>query len=154
MSHVRVLIADDHAQMLSALVSAVDADARFEVVGTAGTGPETARLAAELAVDLVLLDVRMPGGGAPVVAAIADLPRPPTVVAISAETGAGTVASVVTAGATGYLAKGRLGDALPDLLARCAQGEVVLATTTAAAALRSSLRAGRLAAPVGAAVAP
>ncbi len=64
------------------------------------------------------------------------LPRPPVVVAISAETSIATVADLVAAGAVGYLAKGRLGDTLPELLSRCVAGEVVLAAPTAAAALR------------------
>ena len=136
MSQVRVLIADDHPQMLSALVSALEADGRFEVVATATTGREAIRLAGELGVDVALLDVRMPTGGASAVAEMAALTPPPVIVAISADTHASTVASIVGAGATGYLAKGRIGERLPEVIARCAQGEVVLATTSGAEALR------------------
>ena len=47
-----------------------------------------------------------------------------------------TVAAMVRAGAVGYLTKGRIGESLPDVLAQCAAGEVVLATGSGAAALR------------------
>ena len=143
MTSIRVLIADDHPEMLSALVTAVEADARFVVAATATSGEQATRLAAELPLDLALIDVRMPGGGPAAATAIAGLPGAPVVVAISAETGVTTVAAMVAAGAVGYLAKGRIGEALPELLARCAHGEVVLATPTGAAALRALLDARR-----------
>lgn len=136
MSQVRVLVADDHPQMLAALVSALEADGRFVVVATATNGAEAVRLAGELSVDVALLDVRMPGGGAAAVSEMAALTPPPVIVAISADTHASTVASIVGAGATGYLAKGRIGERLPEVISRCAQGEVVLATTSGAEALR------------------
>jgi DNA-binding NarL/FixJ family response regulator len=125
--------------MLSALVSALEADGRFVVVATATSGPEAVRLADELSVDVALLDVRMPAGGAPAVSEMAALTPPPVIVAISADTHASTVASIVRSGATGYLAKGRIGERLPEVIARCAQGEVILATTSGAEALRSLL---------------
>ncbi|GAA1255878.1 response regulator [Oryzihumus leptocrescens] len=143
MTTIRVLIADDHPEMLSALVTAVEADARFVVAATATSGEQAARLAAELPLDLALIDVRMPGGGPAAATAIASLPGAPVVVAISAETGVSTVAAMVEAGAVGYLAKGRIGEALPELLARCVHGEVVLATPTGAGALRAVLGARR-----------
>lgn len=139
MPHVRVLIADDHPQVLSALVTTIETDARFSVVGTARNGHQAARLAAELAPDVALLDVRMPGGGPPAVAAIASLLNAPRVVAISADTNVSTVADIVRAGAIGYLTKGHIGELLPEVLARCAQGEVILATPTGAEALRTLL---------------
>ncbi|HEV7196092.1 MAG TPA: response regulator transcription factor [Pedococcus sp.] len=136
MSQVRVLIADDHPQMLSALVSALETDGRFVVVATATTGREAVRLAGELSIDVALLDVRMPAGGPSAVAEMARLTPPPVIVAISADTHASTVAAIVSAGATGYLAKGRIGERLPEVVARCAQGEVILATTSGAEAMR------------------
>lgn len=142
MRPVRVLIADDHDEMLSAMVGALSDDPRFTVTATAGTGEEAVNTAATSAIDAVLLDVNMPGGGAATASALAALPTPPVIVAISAHLGAASVEEMVRAGAVGYLAKGRVGDALPDLLARCAEGEVVLATPAAAVALRALVSRG------------
>lgn len=139
MTRVRVLIADDHPDMLSALVSAVTADLRFEVVATATSGQSAVDIATTERIDVALIDVRMPGGGPRLATALAGLPHPPVIVAISAETSRASVAAMVSAGAVGYLAKGRIGHLLPELLARCAAGEVVLATPTAATALRTLL---------------
>lgn len=141
MRRIRVLIADDHSEMLSALASVLEDDRRFTVVGTATTGADALRLAAETPVDLALLDVHMPDGGPATAEAMTALPRPPAVVAISAQAGAGVVEEMLRAGAVGYLTKGRVGDSLPDLLVRCVEGEVVLATPAGAGALRAVLRA-------------
>ena len=135
-SPVRVLIADDHPQMLAAMVHVVESDSRLLLVGTATNGHDALRLAGEVEVDVALLDVRMPGGGPAAVAAFRALPSAPVVVAVSAETSLSTVAAIVRAGAVGYLAKGRIGESLPEVLAQCAAGEVVLATGSGAGALR------------------
>ncbi len=146
---LRVLIADDDANIRSALSEVLDDDPRFCVVGIAENGPEASHLAVTLRPDVVLLDVRMPGGGAPAARALLSRPvepehadrcpslraTPPVVVAVSAHTGASVVVAMLRAGASGYLAKGRLGS-LPDLVARCAEGEVVIAVPSAAEALR------------------
>jgi DNA-binding NarL/FixJ family response regulator len=137
---IRVLVADDHEQMLAAIVSVLEDDPRFEVVATATTAAEAQRLASELPVHVALLDVNMPGSGVAAAELIASLPQAPAVVAISAHSGAGVVEEMLRAGAVGYITKGRVGDSLPDLLARCVHGEVVLATPAAAGALRGLMR--------------
>lgn len=58
---IRILIADDHVLVRSGLRALLRADPELEVVGEAGDGAATLRLAAELSPDLVLLDVSMPG---------------------------------------------------------------------------------------------
>lgn len=142
---IRVVIADDDAAVRSALADVLDADPRFLVVGTAASGDELELLAARTGPEMVLVDVRMPGGGAEAARALrAQAPLQgrsgaPAVVAVSAHTGAATVLAMLQAGAVGYLAKGRLAD-LPDLLARCAAGEVVLAVPSAADALDRLVR--------------
>lgn len=144
----RVVVADDDVSVRSALRDVLDADHRFHVVGLAASGGELALVAAETRPDVVLMDVRMPDGG--VAAARAVLRRlhaddgnrrgspPPTVIAVSAHIGVALVVAMMRAGATGFLAKGRLGE-LPDLVARCAAGEVVLAVPSGAEALRQLL---------------
>lgn len=58
---IRILIADDHPVLRSGLRVLLAADPELEVVGEAGTGEETLRLAEELRPDVVLLDIGMPG---------------------------------------------------------------------------------------------
>lgn len=140
MRRVRILIADDHAEMVAALVSVLEDDPRLEVAGTVATGTDALAFAGDHQVDLVLLDVHMPGGGVEAVEALARLRPPPVLVAISAQSGPAVVEAMVRAGVTGYITKGRVGETLPDLLVRCAEGEVVLASPVAASALRAMVQ--------------
>lgn len=128
---IRVLLADDDARFRAALRERLEEDARFEVVGESATGHGLTALVSQLGADVVILDVRMPGGGAEAAAALRDPTAPgrPVVVGLSSQSGASTVAAMVAAGATGFLTKGRASDRLPDLIARCAAGEVVLPST-------------------------
>ena len=58
---VRVLIVDDQEPFRAAARMVVDITDGFEVVGEAETGEDSVRMAAELAPDLVLMDVNLPG---------------------------------------------------------------------------------------------
>ncbi|PZF80709.1 response regulator [Jiangella anatolica] len=59
---VRVLIADDQPLLRHSLALLIDAEPDLAVAGLAGTGAEAVALAAELRPDVVLMDIRMPGG--------------------------------------------------------------------------------------------
>jgi DNA-binding NarL/FixJ family response regulator len=58
---IRVLLADDQALVRAGLRALLDAEPDIEVVGEASDGDEAARLAAQTAPDVVLMDIRMPG---------------------------------------------------------------------------------------------
>jgi len=57
---IRILIADDHPVVRSGIRAVLGADPGLEVVGEAGDGTETLRLAETLDPDLVLIDITMP----------------------------------------------------------------------------------------------
>ena len=59
----RVIVADDDPTFRSAAVEVLEADDRFAVVGEVATGAGLVELVEETDADVVLLDVRMPGGG-------------------------------------------------------------------------------------------
>lgn len=133
---VSVLVADDDADFREALVELLAADKRYVVVGSAACGADARRLCEALRPALVLLDVRMPGGGADLTRALTSCEHAPVVVAVSAQTGLSTVATMIGCGARGYFAKGRLGATLADALARVVAGERVLDVPGAEEALR------------------
>ena len=144
MRAIRVAAADDDEVFREALADMVRSDARFVLVGTASSHDDIVHLVAVEQPDLVLLDVRMPGGGPEAARALThvdgELARTgvagvPVVVAVSAQSGPSVVLAMLRAGASGYLVKGEVGDDLPDLLVRCAAGEVVLAVPGATEAL-------------------
>jgi len=57
---ITVMIVDDHAVVRQGIHALLDAEGGFQVVGEAGSGGEAALLAADLAPDVVLMDLVMP----------------------------------------------------------------------------------------------
>jgi DNA-binding NarL/FixJ family response regulator len=58
---IRVLLADDHTLIRAGISALLERMERVEVVGEAGDGPHAMKLIRELAPDVVLLDLQMPG---------------------------------------------------------------------------------------------
>ncbi|HEX3678302.1 MAG TPA: response regulator transcription factor, partial [Galbitalea sp.] len=58
---IRVLVADDHPIVRSGIVALLQTTEDVDVVGEAATGDHAVELALELAPDVVLMDLRMPG---------------------------------------------------------------------------------------------
>jgi DNA-binding NarL/FixJ family response regulator len=61
MRRLRIVIADDHQLMRSALMTLLLADGGFEVVGEAESGADAVDVIARTLPDAALIDVRMPG---------------------------------------------------------------------------------------------
>lgn len=57
---VRIMIADDHATVLTALATLLDRVAEFEVIGLAADGQEAVEKAQQLRPDVAILDISMP----------------------------------------------------------------------------------------------
>jgi DNA-binding NarL/FixJ family response regulator len=60
MSNLRVLIVDDQALVRAGFAMILSAEPDIEVVGQAGNGLEALETAAQLAPDVILMDIRMP----------------------------------------------------------------------------------------------
>lgn len=61
MAKIRVLLADDHSLFRKGIARILNTQPDFEVVGEAGDGVEVLAKALELAPDLILMDINMPG---------------------------------------------------------------------------------------------
>lgn len=85
---MKILVVDDEAparERLSHLIESLDND--YEVVGEAADGDEALEFCAEVPVDLVLLDVQMPGmDGLECAAELAKVDPPPAVILVTAYT--------------------------------------------------------------------
>lgn len=141
MGMIKVVVADDDDTVRHHLTALLHSDPRFEVAGHADTGPSLLEVMALTQPDVVLLDVRMSGGGVKIARWLA-ASHQVVVVVVSAETSVETVVAMLRAGVRGYLAKGLIGASLPDFVARCAHGEVMLAVPTAGQAM-SRVTSGR-----------
>ncbi len=65
---IRILIADDHAVFRSGLKALLEKEYDLEVVGETGNGFDTIRAVEETDVDVLILDITMPGLSGPKVA--------------------------------------------------------------------------------------
>ncbi|NOY42599.1 MAG: response regulator transcription factor [Planctomycetes bacterium] len=122
---IRLLVADDHAVVRAGLRSMVDTT-EIEIVAEAADGTQALQLAIQHPLDLVLLDVRMPGSdGIACLARIrAELPRLP-VLMFSAYDNPTYIARAVALGAAGYLVKTASRDELLAAIRRSAAGESI-----------------------------
>jgi EAL domain-containing protein (putative c-di-GMP-specific phosphodiesterase class I)/DNA-binding NarL/FixJ family response regulator len=124
---IRLMLADDEASILEAICDLVSMDKDIDVVGTARDAGEAIVLAELHAPDVVLLDVRMPGGGGNRAAREIRRRSPETrIVALSASTDPRTVASMVRAGAVGYVGKDQPADEVLRAIHRSADGRASL----------------------------
>jgi DNA-binding NarL/FixJ family response regulator len=129
---VTVLIADDHPVVREGLRGMLAAEPGIVVVGEAGSGDEAVTMARMHRPDVVLMDLRMPGGdGVDATAGIlATAPSTRVVVLTTYETDADIVRAV-EAGATGYLLKDTPRPELVAAIRAAARGETVLGPTVA-----------------------
>ena len=103
---IRVVVADDHATVLSAMVKVIEGEPGFEVLRAVDNGLDAVSAARETGADLVVIDVQMPSGGAVAAAQLAQLRPAPVGVAISGQTAASTLEDLLRAGVSGFVTKG------------------------------------------------
>ena len=134
---IRVVIVDDHPIVRAGLVGLVDAADDLEVVGTGSTGLEAVSLAAALAPDVVLMDLRMPGldGDEATARILAAVPSTRVVILTTYETD-DAILSAIGAGDSGYLLKAAPEAELLAGIRAVAAGEVALAPSVSRVLVR------------------
>lgn len=148
---IRVLLVDDHTLFRHGIKSLLLRHKEFEVVGEAGDGLEGVKRAKQLAPDVVLLDLHMPGvGGREAVQLIREESPASQILMLTVSEDAEDLVATLQAGAQGYLLKNIDTDYLLDAIRRVAAGEAVI-TPQMTARLVHSVRAQATGAP---AVAP
>ncbi|MDQ0959038.1 DNA-binding NarL/FixJ family response regulator [Streptomyces sp. B4I13] len=140
---VSLLIVDDHPVVRDGLRGMFESAPGFTVLGEAANGVEAVAKAGELDPDVILMDLRMPGGGG--VDAIRELARggarAKVLVLTTYDTDSDTLPAI-EAGATGYLLKDAPRDELFTAVRAAAQGRTVLSPAVATR-LVSAVRAPR-----------
>ena len=127
-ANIRVVLADDHPVVREGLRGMLTAEPDIEVVGEAASGPEAVALAERLRPDVVLMDLRMPGGdGVEATRRLAGT----TVVVLTTYDSDADILRAVEAGAAGYLLKDMPRAVLADRVRAAARGETVLAPAVA-----------------------
>ena len=107
MDPIRILIADDHALFREGLRAILKSVPDMEIVGEAGTGQEALRLVAELAPDVVLMDIQMPDLNGVEATRLILKEQPQTgIIIVTMLEDDDSLFSAMQAGARGYVLKG------------------------------------------------
>jgi DNA-binding NarL/FixJ family response regulator len=129
---IRIVVADDHPVVRDGIRGMLERDERIAVIGEAGDGPEAVTLVRATDPDLVLMDLRMPGGDG--VSAIRELraanPTRPRILVLTTYDTDRDIHAAIDAGADGYLLKATSRAEL-DAVVRAAAGQSVLAPSAA-----------------------
>jgi DNA-binding NarL/FixJ family response regulator len=132
-SPVRVLLVDDQALFREALATLLGTRDDVEVVGEAGDGDAALRRAAELAPDVVLMDLRMPVLDGVAATRRLRVEQPGVrVIALTTFDDDEDVFAALRAGAVGYLLKDVSSARLVEAVLAAARGESVLQPSVAA----------------------
>jgi len=107
-SVITVVVADDDRTFSAALQEVIVTTPQLRLVGLAGDATEAVALAERHRPDVVVLDVRMPGGGVEAAREVRRRSPATSVIALSAYEDRDNVASMAGAGAREYLVKGRV----------------------------------------------
>ncbi|GHB26911.1 DNA-binding response regulator [Streptomyces xanthochromogenes] len=122
---VKVMVVDDHPMWRDAVARDLAA-AGFDVVATAGDGPQAVRRAQAAAPDVLVLDLNLPGlSGAQVCKELVAANPALRVLVLSASGEHADVLEAVKSGALGYLLKSASTEELTDAVRRTAVGDPV-----------------------------
>jgi DNA-binding NarL/FixJ family response regulator len=127
-STIRVLIADDQMMVRQGFTVLLNAKPDIEVVGQAVDGKDAIAKVAELAPDVVLMDIRMPElGGIEATRRITEATQHPKVLVLTTFDLDEYVYDALRAGASGFLLKDASADQLAEAVRVVAAGDALLA---------------------------
>jgi DNA-binding NarL/FixJ family response regulator len=130
---IRLLLADDHQIVREALRSVLEKEPDIEIAGEAGDGETTLTLARDLAPDIVVMDIAMPGiNGIEATRRIIAANPAIRVLALSTYFDRSFVIQMLEAGATGYISKAAGRDELLRGIRSVAAGKPYLCQDIAA----------------------
>lgn len=129
---IRVLVVDDQELFRSGLTMILGTDPAIEVVGQAGDGVEGTTLAAGLAPDVVLLDVRMPKrSGIEACVAIKEAVPSAKIIMLTVSDEEADLYEAVKSGASGYLLKDSSIDEVTQAVRVVADGQSLISPSMA-----------------------
>ncbi|MBL7254050.1 response regulator [Paractinoplanes lichenicola] len=134
---IRILLVDDHPVVRHGLRGMLEAEPDLTVIGEASSGAEGVERAVALRPDVVLMDLRMPGGdGVAATEQIVAKTSGVRVMVLTTYEADRDILRAIEAGAGGYLLKDASPTELADAVRAAARGETVLAPSVASSLVK------------------
>jgi DNA-binding NarL/FixJ family response regulator len=133
---IRVLLADDHAIVRDGLRMLIAGEPGVDLVAETDNGSDAVRLAAEVAPDVAVVDISMPGGGAEAVERIRAEAPGVRVLVLTMHEDRAHLTRMLEAGADGYVVKHASHDELLRAIRAVAAGESYVDAGLAGTVLR------------------
>jgi DNA-binding NarL/FixJ family response regulator len=132
MEKLRILIADDHPLFRKGMRGLLESLPDMEVIGEAATGEEAIAMAADLAPDVIVMDLQMPGGsGISATRAILNASPHIRVLMVTLYEDSESVFTAIRAGARGYLLKDAGADEMTRAIQAVGRGEAIFSPSIA-----------------------
>lgn len=130
---IRIVLVDDHTMVREALRLVLEQDSGMQVIAEAGDGETALRMAEELAPDVVVMDVALPGqSGIEITRRLIAKHPGIKVLALSTYLDRHIVQQMLDAGACGYIAKSTAGTELKQGIHSVFEGRNYLCSQVAA----------------------
>jgi DNA-binding NarL/FixJ family response regulator len=131
MEKIAILIADDHPMFRFGMRARLGAEPDLSVVGEAGSGEEAVELAANLAPDVVLMDINLPGMNGIEATRLLRETSPAVAVLVVTMFDDDSVFAAMRAGARGYLLKDAEAEETVRAIRAVANGEAIFSPSVA-----------------------
>ena len=138
---IKILLADDHPLMRTALRHLLEQETDLEVIGEVGNGLEAVELTEQTSPDVVIMDISMPVMNGVEATRQIKARSPLTLVLIlTVHTDINTIFGILQAGASGYLVKSIFGPEVIRTIRTLLDGDLVLAPSVSQELLKHALR--------------
>lgn len=135
---IKLLIADDHVLFRHGIVGIIKEQPDFQIVGEASSGPEVVQFSRERPLDVILMDIHMPGGSGVEATRILKEETAVRVLILTVSDNDEDLIKALAAGADGYLLKNAEPDELFQAIRQVAAGQGVLSPEVTARVMQAA----------------
>lgn len=141
MGKIKLLVVDDHAIMREGIHALLDLQNDIEIIGEASEGKEAIEKTHELAPDVIVMDISMPGmDGLEATRRILKKNPKAKVIALTQHDNREYILSAIKAGAVGYISKKAVGAELVSAIQAVSRGDSYLYPSAASTVIRDYLK--------------
>lgn len=148
MASIRLLIVDNHTLFRQGLVSLLQSEPGYVVVGEASSGEDSLHIVPELRPDVILMDVKMPGiGGVEATRRLLETNPEERILMLTVSEEEENLFAAIQAGARGYILKNADAGELLEAIQRVHTGEAMISPAMTFRLLQA-LKSGGIPAPL------